>query len=259
MKRLITSALTLALVAMVGLAGNVSAYPSGSAANHPGNWNNQFDHPAQCYKHEGNSAHGSFSRSDKFFTLAAFNQAWPGDHWEALIIKAGTVNDVFVHPTAGVLYSAVSGKGISHVIVCKGTTPDPTPTPTPTTEPTPTPTPEVTPSATPEPTPSPTPEPSEQPSESPSPTPTPEPSSTPTASPSVEPSDEPSPEPSTTPSAVPSEPSDSPTPTLPPTDTEAGRALGHSIALIVVLFAVILAAAMVYLEASSKHYPRGRR
>lgn len=181
----------------------MAAYPTGSDANHPQNWENQFPHPAQCYKHEAgdNSAHGYYVGKKKF-VLNVFNQSWPGDHWEALIIKSGTVNDVFVHPVAGVQYAAVSGKDISHVIVCKGTTPQPTPTPTP----------EVTPSPTPTPTPTFTPSPT--PSASPTPTPTPTVTPSPTPTPTVSPS----PTPEVTPSFTPS-PSSTPKPTLPPTDT----------------------------------------
>lgn len=178
------------LIAFAG-ASPAAAYPSGSDANHPSSWEDQFEHPAQCYKHEAgsNSAHGYYA-SAKVYVLNPFQQAWPGDHWEAIIVKAGQANDVFVHPQPG-NYSALSGKNISHVIVCKGTTPEVTPSPSPS--------PSATPTASPTPTPTPTNSPS--PSATPSPTPSASPSSTPT-----------------------------PDITLPPTDTEGNQppSDGHS-------------------------------
>lgn len=58
-----------------------------------------------------------------------------------LVIKSGTVNDVWNSPVAG-KYSTASRKNISHVIVCGGQ-------PKPSESPSPSPTPSVTPSATP--------------------------------------------------------------------------------------------------------------
>jgi hypothetical protein len=233
---------TLLAITAIAFAGTVSVsavtYPTGSSANQPSNWEGVFEHPAQCYKHSGNSAHG-FYVGEKTYFLNPFQQAWPGDHWEAIIVKAGTANFVTVHPQPG-LYSAGNGKDISHVIVCKGTTPEPTPEVSPS----------VTPSASPSPSPSaepsvePSPEPSVEPSPEPSGTPTvsPSPSTSPTPAPSSEPSSEPSlppsPEPSAPPPSCPPEttpqwnsehnfPGDcivilpTPTPTPPPTDADA--------------------------------------
>lgn len=101
--------------------------PSPTGTNHVGFWNAYpFPHPRVCFKHEANggastSDHGSSTGST--VTLNTFNPDWPGDHWEALIIKAGTKNNVYIHPTAGVAYGAPEGKTVSHWIVCKGTGP----------------------------------------------------------------------------------------------------------------------------------------
>ena len=69
-------------------------------------------------------------------TLNPYGASWPGDHWELLVIKGGSVsNNVIVHPTAGVAYaSPLNSSGnqanVSHWIVCKGTTPTPSVTAT---------------------------------------------------------------------------------------------------------------------------------
>src|SRR5690606_37357690 len=72
-----------------------------------------------CYKHEGNSVHGVSSGSS--VTLNEF--IWGNGHWERLVLKSGTVNDVFERPTAGQVYNTISGKDVSHWIVCKGVAP----------------------------------------------------------------------------------------------------------------------------------------
>lgn len=234
----------------------MAAYPSGSDANQPANWEGVFPHPAQCYKHEAgvNSEHGNYASAGKGFVLNPFNQGWPGDHWEALIIKAGQTNAVYVHPNAGTLYLDGNNphKTISHVIVCKGTTPEVTPSSSPSVTPTPTPTPSPTPTPTPTATPSPSPSPTSTPTATSTPTPSPTP--TPTFTNSTPPSETPSPTPSAStsvpPTSTPSSPPTTPKPTLPPTDTlptatHQGGPPGIVIALMVMTF--IKFAALGYL------------
>lgn len=117
---------------------------NGHTPNHADWWetNGGFDHQAACFKHSGDSIHGDIVNQGRSVELDPFNQAWPGDHWEALIVKAGSSggddgngNEVYLHPSAGVEYDApVGGNGqvreVSHWIVCKGTTPPPTTTTT---------------------------------------------------------------------------------------------------------------------------------
>jgi hypothetical protein len=95
------------------------------------------EHQADCYK----DSHGSITNDGDAVTLPAFNQDWPGDHWEVLIVKGGSVdngdgpgNKVYNHPEAGVPYFAPLNDGgqqadVSHWIVCKGTTPEQEPDP----------------------------------------------------------------------------------------------------------------------------------
>ncbi|GAA5093458.1 hypothetical protein GCM10025760_23620 [Microbacterium yannicii] len=89
-------------------------------------------HMVKCYKVDGpnSSGHGSVSTDGKTVTLNRFDQSWPGDHWELLVIKAGDLwNSVIVHPAAGVAYDSPVNNGgqqaqVSHWIVCKGQTPE---------------------------------------------------------------------------------------------------------------------------------------
>jgi hypothetical protein len=102
-------------------------------SNDVGYWEKQYAaHDAVCYKVDGanSSGHGTVSADGKTVTLKPFDQSWPGDHWELLVIKAGNLwNNVIVHPEAGVAYASPENNGgqqavISHWIVCKGETPE---------------------------------------------------------------------------------------------------------------------------------------
>jgi hypothetical protein len=120
---------------LVGATGTM--LPWSSATNSPSYWEDYGPHDdAQCYSHDSNSDHGSITNGGLTVTLNAFGADWPGDHWELLVIKGGSVsNNVIVHPTPGVAYaSPLNNSGnqanVSHWIVCKGTTPTPTVTAT---------------------------------------------------------------------------------------------------------------------------------
>lgn len=123
-----------AAVADEGLVGTVGVMvPATSEANSPKYWENYTDHAATCYKHEGNSDHGTLTDGGKTVTLKPYQQSWPGDHWELLVVKAGNTNNVIVHPQAGVAYASPLNNGgqqatVSHWIVCKGTAPFTQPT-----------------------------------------------------------------------------------------------------------------------------------
>lgn len=105
--------------------------PWSAPTNQPSYWEDYGPHDnAQCYSHSGNSDHGSITDGGKTVTLNAFNvAAWPGDHWELLVVKGGSDwNNVIVHPTAGVAYGSPLNSGgqqsdVSHWIVCKGDAP----------------------------------------------------------------------------------------------------------------------------------------
>ena len=108
--------------------GGVTTIDWDVSHNQASYWTDYGPHDgASCYKLDANSNgvsssdHGS-SRGNTV-TLNTFNQSWPGDHWELLVIKAGLKETVVTHPDAGVAYSAPGGKDVSHWIVCKGTTP----------------------------------------------------------------------------------------------------------------------------------------
>ena len=112
-----------AVAANVGVIG--TSTPNSSATNQASYWNNKFEHPAQCYKHESNDTnndHASITNNGKTVVLKPFNPSW-GTHWEAVIVKAGNFDVTTKHPTAGVEYAAVEYKDVSHYIVCKGTVP----------------------------------------------------------------------------------------------------------------------------------------
>ena len=101
--------------------------------NNESYWENRYAaHNATCYDAEREHQPRQRHRGGKTVTLKPFDQDWPGDHWELLVVKAGNLwNNVIVHPTAGVAYaSPLNGGGqqgaVSHWIVCKGTTPTPT-------------------------------------------------------------------------------------------------------------------------------------
>jgi len=127
----------------LGLSGLV-ALATGAAAGNADNtnetayWEAQFSaHSAVCYKYNDShapNAHGRIVQdSDNKWSgvvLNTFNQAWPGDHWEALIVNGGPNGDnVVQHPAAGTTYytPGTNNQGkrydVSHWIVCKGTTP----------------------------------------------------------------------------------------------------------------------------------------
>lgn len=116
-----------------GIAG--TPYPNSSDSNKPGYWEDAGPHDdAICYKHEGeemwDNDHAYLTNDGKTVVLKPYGATWPGDHYEAIIVKAANTDLVTIHPVAGLPgYSAVDNKEVSHYIVCKGTTPPPPPTP----------------------------------------------------------------------------------------------------------------------------------
>ena len=83
--------------------------------NHPEYWKLQFPNSVECYKHiSGGGEHGSVVNGA--VVLSTFNQAWPGDRWEVLIVKGGSEggdgngNAVYPLPTAGTGARASSAK-----------------------------------------------------------------------------------------------------------------------------------------------------
>lgn len=139
--------LIAALLAVLGVTAvaQVTLATSGPSTN-PNDasyWQARTEHPSVCYKHDPpneRTAHGGLSQDGKSVILKTFNQSWPGDHWELLVVKSGSVdtgngagNAVYTHPVAGTPYAgplnnAGQQGAVSHWIVCKGTTPTPTPT-----------------------------------------------------------------------------------------------------------------------------------
>lgn len=118
---------TAIVLAAIGILWAVLALPATATdENQAEFWNDKWEHPAQCYKHEGNSSHGYVTEDNKGVVLYTFNPAWWGDHWEGLVIKGGSVDRTIVsHPSAGVRYespdnAAGNQAAVSHWIVCKG-------------------------------------------------------------------------------------------------------------------------------------------
>jgi len=114
---------------LIGEVGEL--LPWTAVTNQPSYWEDFGPHEnATCYSHSVDSSHGSITDGGKTVTLNAYGASWPGDHWELLVVKGGSVsNNVIVHPLAGVAYaSPLNAAGqqsdVSHFIVCKGTTPD---------------------------------------------------------------------------------------------------------------------------------------
>lgn len=111
----------------VGVKGDLVEWTQEN--NHADFWETYTGHEMVCYDGESRS-HGSVTGNGLTVTLEEFDPEWTtGDHWELLVIKAGSDwNDVIVHPEAGVAYASppnASGNQaqVSHWFVCKGTTP----------------------------------------------------------------------------------------------------------------------------------------
>lgn len=143
----------LATVAFVSIAAGAHATEN---TNSPDYWAGVYPNTVECYKAEGATSHGTNNGSS--VTLNPFNQDWPGDRWEVLVVKGGNGYNEYPLPDSGVEYftpnNASGGPAdVSHWIVCKGQTPTPDPSP----EPSVTPEPEVPPVVTPGPEPTPTP------------------------------------------------------------------------------------------------------
>jgi hypothetical protein len=123
--------LALLTVQVLVLASSAEA----ANPNDPEYWEGQFPDAIACYKHDGSqliTQHGWITDDGKSVTLRTFREAWPGDHYEVLVVKSGSVdngwgpgNAVYVHPNALVAYfgplNASGEQGeVSHWIVCKG-------------------------------------------------------------------------------------------------------------------------------------------
>lgn len=112
---------------LVGTVGELVEWTP--ETNKPSYWEGLTEHPSECYSHEGDSSHGSITDDAKTVTLNEYDESWPGDHWELLVVKGGSDwNNVIVHPEAGVAYASPTNSGgkqsaVSHWIVCKGTAP----------------------------------------------------------------------------------------------------------------------------------------
>lgn len=126
----------------IGVAhvATASGSPADDNPNHPSYWEKRTEHPATCYEHNPpgeRNAHGKLVDDGKAVKLNAYDEDWPGDHWELLVVKSGSRdigygkgNAVYAHPVAGTAYYGPTTAGgqqgtVSHWIVCKGTTPAP--------------------------------------------------------------------------------------------------------------------------------------
>jgi hypothetical protein len=110
----------------VGAVGTM--VPFTPASNDAAYWNTYSDHPATCVKATGSTADGTLTDGSKTVTLNA--AASTAGQWELLVVKAGTTNNVIVHPQAGVAYASPTNSGgnqavVGHWIVCRGAAPVP--------------------------------------------------------------------------------------------------------------------------------------
>ncbi len=129
------AALLLALltVQLLVLASVASANPDNP--NDPEYWEARYPNAIACYYHDGaqlNTQHGRITNDGQAVTLKPFREAWPGDHYEVLVVKSGSVdvgngpgNAVYPHPSVGVPYFGPLNAGgeqgqVSHWIICKG-------------------------------------------------------------------------------------------------------------------------------------------
>ena len=116
-------------LSMVGLLAD-AVEAQNPNTNDPAYWETYFEHsPAWCGKHEGgdllSNIHGYVTEDGLGVVLNPHQPHWFGDHWEGLVIKAGSgpdENTIYPHPVAGVRYDG-NGLEVSHWIVCKGETP----------------------------------------------------------------------------------------------------------------------------------------
>ncbi len=131
--------MALVMVNPQPVAAHSPPNPGSAGPNTPEYWESYFPHAIKCYKYRGSGSniHGSVTDNGYTVTLNPYQNGWPGDHWEGLVIKAGAKggddgngNAIYEHPSAGVAYSAPDGKEVSHWIVCKGKTPKSTTTTT---------------------------------------------------------------------------------------------------------------------------------
>ena len=140
--RLLGSALILSAL-IVGLLPLVAA----AAADNPNDveyWEAQYPNAVKCYKYDPPTQlnfHGRLADKGKAVVLYPFQDNWPGDRWEVLIVKSGNEPGNtglearrYELPTAHTkYYGPLNGGGqqgeVSHWIVCKGKTPRPRPRP----------------------------------------------------------------------------------------------------------------------------------
>lgn len=130
-RRIIAVVTTLALALGMSVGGAGTAFANGgggSELNDASYWKNLYPNAVECYKYDPPSttnSHGTLQ--DGGVVLFEYNQSWPGDRWEVLIVKGGNGdnfgNAVYELPQAGVVYKTPTGQGVSHWIVCKGATP----------------------------------------------------------------------------------------------------------------------------------------
>ena|SRR5690554_2658217 len=136
--RLLGSALILSAL-IVGVLPLVAA----AAADNPNDveyWEAQYPNAVKCYKYDPPTQlnfHGRLADKGKAVVLYPFQDNWPGDRWEVLIVKSGNEpgntgldgQAVYELPTADTkYYGPLNGGGqqgeVSHWIVCKGKNPD---------------------------------------------------------------------------------------------------------------------------------------
>lgn len=125
-----------ALLLIAGMFTLGAGAANATESNQVGYWQALYPNAVSCYKYDNDGGvHGIVTNGGDAVTLNPFQQSWPGDRWEVLIVNGGSVdtgngpgNAVYPLPTAGTPYFAPQNAGdqqagVSHWIVCKGETP----------------------------------------------------------------------------------------------------------------------------------------
>ena len=113
--------LRIAIAAAIAASTSIVLFSAGTTtADNPNDasyWESYdgLEHPASCVKFDPpgtETPYGGLGDAGKAVVLNEFDQSWPGDHFELLIVKAGSTggdgagNAIYLHPEAGQEYTA---------------------------------------------------------------------------------------------------------------------------------------------------------
>lgn len=137
MRKLLGGLLVATAFTLFGLAIGSTVASAVDDPYDPNYWEAQLPHEADCFGHGATSQTPHGSVNGNIATLGAFQDAWEQDHWEAIIVGAGGQFKLYLHPTAGVGYTAPlvgeTAPAIDKWFACKGYDPEVVDTTAPTT------------------------------------------------------------------------------------------------------------------------------